>query len=116
DGFEPKLLKGPGTFVAALVRLREVIPDLSVLLTGPARGYVRRELEGLGIPYQHVLVSSRDELGPAYHGVDVCLVTSRQEGGPKAVLEAMAAGVPLVSTCVGQATELVREGENGLLA
>src|SRR5207247_5767707 len=66
--------------------------------------------------YQHVLVSSRDELGRAYHGVDVCLVTSRQEGGPKAVLEAMAAGVPLVSTRVGQATELVREGENGLLA
>jgi glycosyltransferase involved in cell wall biosynthesis len=116
DGLEPKLLKGPDTFVAVVARLREAIPELSVLLTGPARGYVRRELERLGLPYRHVVLSSRDELASAYHAVDVCLVTSRQEGGPKAVLEAMATGVPLVTTRVGQATELVRDGENGLLA
>lgn len=116
DGLEPKLLKGPDTFVAVVERLRDVIPELSVLLTGPARGYVRRELERLGIPHDHVVLSSRDDLARAYHGVDVCLVTSRQEGGPKAVLEAMATGVPLVTTRVGQAAELVRDGENGLLA
>jgi glycosyltransferase involved in cell wall biosynthesis len=43
-------------------------------------------------------------------------VTARQEGGPKAVLEAMATGVPLVTTRVGQAPEIVVHGENGLLA
>ena len=53
---------------------------------------------------------------PAPTEVDVYLVTSRQEGGPKAALEAMATGVPLVSTRVGQAQELVEDGENGLLA
>ncbi len=116
DGVQPKLLKGPDTLVTVVERLLEAIPELSVLLTGPARGYVRRELERLGIPHSHALLSSRAELGRTYHGVDVCLVTSRQEGGPKAVLEAMASGVPLVSTRVGQATELVRHGENGLLA
>ena len=116
EGLEPKLLKGPDTFVAVVSRLREIIPDLSVFLTGPARGYVRGELERLGIAYEHDLLSSRAELGQAYQRVDVCLVTSRQEGGPKTVLEAMASGVPLVSTRVGQATELVRDGENGLLA
>jgi len=116
DGLEPKLIKGPDTFVAVVSRLREVIPELSVLLTGPARGYVRRELERLGIPHRHLLVESRDELVHAYHSVNVCLVTSRQEGGPKAVLEAMASGVPFVSTRVGQAGELVVHGENGLLA
>jgi glycosyltransferase involved in cell wall biosynthesis len=116
EGLEPKLLKGPDTFVAVVARLHESIPHLSVLLTGPARGYVRRELERLGVPYRHLLVDSRDELARAYHGVDVCLVTSRQEGGPKAVLEAMATGVPLVTTRVGQATELVADGQNGLLA
>ena len=116
EGDEPKLLKGPDTFVAVVARLRETIPELSVLLTGPARGYVRRELELLGIRYRHVLLSSRDELGRAYRDADVCLVTSRQEGGPKAVLEAMGSGVPLVTTKVGQAAELVRDGHNGLLA
>jgi glycosyltransferase involved in cell wall biosynthesis len=116
DGLEPKSIKGPDVFVAVVARLRERIRDLAVLLTGPARGYVRRELERLGVPHHHLLLSSREELGLAYHDVDVCLVTSRQEGGPKAALEAMASGVPFVSTRVGQAAELVRDGENGLLA
>lgn len=116
DGLEPKLLKGPDTFAAVVARARAAIPELFVLLTGPARGYVRRELERLGVPHRHLLLQSRDELVRAYHAVDLCLVTSRQEGGPKAVLEAMATGVPLVSTRVGQATELVVDGENGLLA
>jgi glycosyltransferase involved in cell wall biosynthesis len=116
EGNEPKLLKGPDTFVAVVARLRERIPELSVVLTGPARGYVRRELERLGIPHRHRQLDSRDELARTYHDADVCLVTSRQEGGPKAVLEAMATGVPLVSTRVGQAAELVRDGLNGLLA
>jgi glycosyltransferase involved in cell wall biosynthesis len=116
EGLEPKLLKGPDTLVAVVARLRERIPELSVLLTGPARGYVRAELERLGVDYEHRLLASRRELGLAYGDVDVCLVTSRQEGGPKAVLEAMASGVPVVSTRVGQAAELVADGENGLLA
>jgi glycosyltransferase involved in cell wall biosynthesis len=116
EGKEPKLLKGPDTFVAVVAQLRDRIPELSVLLTGPARGYVRGELERLGVPHRHLVARSRDELAHAYHDVDVCLVTSRQEGGPKAVLESMATGVALVTTRVGQATELVVDGENGLLA
>jgi glycosyltransferase involved in cell wall biosynthesis len=115
EGLEPKVVKGPDMLVAALSQLRETIPELFVLLTGPARGYVRMELERLKIPYLHALLASRDELARAYHALNVYVVTSRQEGGPKAVLESMAAGVPLVSTRVGQASELVVHGDNGLL-
>jgi glycosyltransferase involved in cell wall biosynthesis len=116
EGLEPKLLKGPDTFVAVVARVQERLPNLSVLVTGPARGYVRRALDELGVPYRHVLATTRSDLGRAYRDVDVCLVTSRQEGGPKSVLEAMASGVPVVSTRVGQAAELIADGENGLLA
>jgi glycosyltransferase involved in cell wall biosynthesis len=116
DGVEPKLVKGPDTLVATLARVREAVPELFVLLTGPARGYVRRELGRLRIPSAHRYLQSRDELAGAYHALDVCLVTSRQEGGPKAVLESMASGVPLVTTRVGQAAELVVHEDNGLLA
>jgi glycosyltransferase involved in cell wall biosynthesis len=115
EGLEPKLVKGPHILVLTLERLHASVPELFVLLTGPARGYVRRELERLGIPHRHVYLASRDELARAYYALDVCLVTSRQEGGPKAVLESMATGVPLVTTSVGQAPELVVDGENGLL-
>jgi glycosyltransferase involved in cell wall biosynthesis len=115
EGMEPKLVKGPDVLVDALSELRRSAPELMVLLTGPARGYVRRELERRSIPYTHVVAGSRRELADAYHALDVCLVPSRQEGGPKAALESMAAGVPLVSTRVGQAQELVTDGDNGLL-
>ncbi len=115
EGLEPKLVKGPDVLVATLERLREAAPELWVLLTGPARGYVRGELERRGIPYRHLLARSSAELARAYQALDVYLVCSRQEGGPKAALEAMASGVPLVSTRVGQAQELVEDGRDGLL-
>jgi glycosyltransferase involved in cell wall biosynthesis len=84
-------------------------------LTGPARGYVRRELERRSIPYAHVLAESRGELARAYQALDAYVVASRQEGGPKGALEALASGIPLVTTRVGQAQELVTDGANGLL-
>jgi glycosyltransferase involved in cell wall biosynthesis len=115
EGLEPKLVKGPDVLVTALERLHVLAPELVVLLTGPARGYVRRELERLRIPHRHVLARSRAELARAYQALDVYLVASRQEGGPKATFEAMASGVPLVTTRVGQAQELVEHGRNGLL-
>ena len=116
EGNAPKLVKGPDVLVAALERVRERAPELHVVVTGPARGYVRGELEGRGIPYRHVFAESRGELARAYHALDAYLVASRQEGGPKAVLESMATGTPLVTTKVGQAQELVEDGRNGLLA
>lgn len=116
EGNEPKQIKAPDTLVATLERLRTDMPELVVLLTGPARGYVLRELERSGIPYRHVQLLPRDRLALAYHALDVYLVTSRQEGGPKSVLESMAAGVPLVTTRVGQAPTLVEDDVNGLLA
>lgn len=115
DGTEPKLIKGPDVLVAALEVVRANVPELVVLLTGPARGYVRAELERRGIPYRHVLAGSRADLCRAYHALDVYVVPSRQEGGPKGVLEAMASGVPLVSTRVGQTPDIVESRRNGLL-
>jgi glycosyltransferase involved in cell wall biosynthesis len=116
EGVEPKPVKGPDVLVATLARARPSVPELFVLLTGPARGYVRRGLQGHGIPYRHVPLASRDGLALAYHALDAYVVASRQEGGPKSALESMATGVPLVATRVGQVPELARDGENALLA
>lgn len=116
EGLEPKTIKGPDVLVAALERIHADAPELVVLLTGPARGFVRDALERAGIRHRHVFLEHRDGLPRAYHALDAYLVASRQEGGPKSILEALATGIPFVSTRAGQVPELVRDGVNGLLA
>ena len=115
EGLEPKLVKGPDVLVAAIERVAAETGGVHVLLTGPARGYVRSELTRRGIPCRHVLAEGRTELARAYQALDVYLVASRQEGGPKGVLESLASGVPLVTTRVGQAQEIVADGRNALV-
>jgi glycosyltransferase involved in cell wall biosynthesis len=114
-GDEPKLVKGPDVLLDALRVLRERRPELHVLLSGPARGFVRAGLQRLGIPYVHREVDRYEEIASLYLALDAYAVPSRQEGGPKGVLESMASGVPVVSTRVGQAAEMIRDGENGWL-
>ena len=113
DGNEPKLEKGPDVFLSVIDRLRRDIPDLFVLLSGPARGYVQAGLRKLGVPFAHRFLEDPRTLAPLYHAIDVYLVASRQEGGPKAILESMSAGIPVVTTRVGQAMDLVEHARNG---
>jgi len=115
EGLDPKMIKGPDVFLKTVEILKSRVPELFVLLTGPARGYVKSGLEHLGVPYRHFYPKDYSEIGDYFQALDLYIVASRQEGGPKAVLESMASGVPLVTTRVGQATELVKHGENGWL-
>jgi len=113
EGNTPKLIKGPDTFLKVVTILRESVPDLFVLLSGPARGFVKNGLEKAKIPYKHIYLKDYPEINELYQCLDLYIVASREEGGPKAVLEAMACGIPLVTTKVGQAMDLVHPGENG---
>jgi glycosyltransferase involved in cell wall biosynthesis len=113
EGVEPKLIKGPDVLLHVLAMVKPHIPNLMVLLTGPSRGFVKRGLDQLGIPHVHVHLEKYRDIAACYHAIDAYVVPSRQEGGPKGVLEAMASGVPLVTTRVGQAMDLVQHGSNG---
>jgi glycosyltransferase involved in cell wall biosynthesis len=114
SGDSPKLIKGPDVFLAAVERLSKDLP-VFVLLGGPARGYVRSGLERLGIRYAYHYAPDRDELAKLYHPLDLYLVTSREEGGPMALMESMSSHVPVVSTRVGMAPDLIEDGVNGAL-
>jgi len=116
EGTTAKRIKGPDVLIETLARVKAQVPELFVLLSGPARGFVKNGLSAAGIPFLHATTQSQADVPALYHALDVYLVSSRQEGGPKAILESMASGVPIVSTRVGQATDLVRHGETGWLA
>jgi glycosyltransferase involved in cell wall biosynthesis len=116
EGLEPKLIKGPDVFLDSIRELKAQIPELYVLLSGPARGYVKVGLGAMQVPYSHLYLDSYPQIGELFQALDLYLVTSRQEGGPKAILESMASGVPIISTRVGQATDLIQHGQNGWLA
>ena len=115
EGLEPKGVKGPDVFVEVVEKLNRRY-NIFVLLLGPARGYVKKELEKRKIPYKHVYLKNYFDVARHYRALDMYLITSREEGGPKAVLEAIASGIPLVSTKVGMAPEVIKDGYNGFLA
>lgn len=116
EGMEPKLIKGPDLLVQALAKAYAHIPNLHVLLSGPARGYVKKGLEQANIPYHHTYVRRYEDVTLLYHSLDGYLISARDEGGPKGFLESLASGIPCISTRVGQVEDLAQDNTTALLA
>jgi len=116
DGMEPKHVKGPDLFLEVIARLRRQVPRLAVVLTGPARGFVKAGLQKLRVPFVHRFVADYWELVPYYQALDLYIIASRCEGGPKSLVECWATGVPVVSTRMGMPADWIRQGQNGFLA
>jgi glycosyltransferase involved in cell wall biosynthesis len=116
EGNEPKLRKGPDVFLEVIKKLSLRYNHLFVLLTGPARGYVRHGLENIGVPYLHHILPEYYDIIPYYHALDLYIIPARFEGGPSSLLESWATGIPLISTKVGIPADLIKHGVNGMLA
>ncbi len=114
EGLEPKWIKGPDIFVKVVSQIAKK-RKIHCLLTGPARGYVKRELEIAGVTFTHRFLKNYFDIVDYYNCLDLYLVTSREEGGPKALMESMATGIPLISTKCGMAPDMIVNSENGLL-
>jgi glycosyltransferase involved in cell wall biosynthesis len=95
---------------AALVRAIKAIPEAQLVLVG--QGDLRSELEGL--PRVHLL-GVRDDIPEILAASDIFALSSDWEGLPLALIEAMAAGLPVVATAVGCVPEVVEDGVSGLL-
>ena len=64
----------------------------------------------------HTQLGQLHEILGLYHALDLYLIASRCEGGPLALGESWATGVPVVSTRMGMPADRIEHGNNGLLA
>jgi glycosyltransferase involved in cell wall biosynthesis len=107
--------KGHDIAARAVRALREEYPNLKLLVLGdgPNRAEIERQLEVAGDAV--VMAGFRDDVLAVLDGVDVLVHPSRVDAFPTALLEALAAGIPVVATAVGGIPEIVADGETGLL-
>ncbi len=115
EGDFPKFVKGPDIFCEVVDKLKEKYP-IFILLSGPARGYVKKRLYSSGIPFRHVYLKNYLNMARLYRALDLYIVSSRAEGGPKALLESFASGVPLASTDVGMVHDIAKNGYNAMVS
>ncbi|MEP7116639.1 MAG: glycosyltransferase family 4 protein [Acidobacteriota bacterium] len=105
--------KGHDVLVAALARLRHLSWHLtcagSQTLHPPTTAKVQAQLHALGLVDRVTLAGELDEaaLAAAYDRADLFVLATRHEGYGMAVAEALACGVPVVSTATGGISELV---------
>ena len=83
---------------------------------GPTRPAIETEIEQLQLRPYIRLLGLRHDVPHLLAAADLFLLTSISEGIPLTVIEAMAAGLPVVSTNVGGLPEVVVERETGLMA
>jgi glycosyltransferase involved in cell wall biosynthesis len=108
--------KGIDVFTEAVVELNRHAHKLTVLIVGPGWKALLDSLRAAGVHcIGRPFITSQEELARMYHALDFYWVTARVEGGPVPLLEAMSSEVCCLTTPVGIAREIVRDGENALM-
>jgi glycosyltransferase involved in cell wall biosynthesis len=106
----PTLLRA---FAAAAPRLPGAA--LQLIGDGPLRAELQALAASLGIASRVLFAGWRHDLANVYGASDVVVLTSRSEGTPVALIEALAAGRPVIATAVGGVPDVVQHGVSGLL-
>jgi glycosyltransferase involved in cell wall biosynthesis len=113
------------TLVSAVGLLPRGGVELQILGDGPQRTTIEQQIRRLGLENAVVLVGTVDDVPERLIEADIFVLSSRSEGMPMSILEAMAAGLPVVASDVGgiremiasdEAQFLVRPGDAGALA
>jgi glycosyltransferase involved in cell wall biosynthesis len=111
--------KGHADLIYAMSVLRELDSELRFKLLivgeGPEQANLSRAVTERNLASQVVFVGHVTDVAPFYAIADVLALPSHSEGSPNVLLEAMAAGVPVVATSVGGVPEIATTEENALL-
>ena len=111
-------VKGHRTLVEAIAAVHARRPDARFALVGdgPERAFLEQRIAALGLAGTVTLLGTRYDVPAILARADAACLPSLAEGLPNAIMEAMAAGLPVVATAVGGSPELVIPGETGQLA
>ena len=110
--------KALDVLIAALAKIEPGIKWRLILVgDGPERAALAGDAARLGVADRIELRGwvAKDALPEIYRGADIFVLPSRDEGMPNALLEAMAAGLPVVATRIAGSAEVVIDQETGLL-
>ena len=116
-------LKGHLHFIKAMARISRLVPRLKIWIVGDAPASKEAYKEELQILVRRLglwhctefLGTQRDVPGILEHLDLVVLATTTHEAFGRVVVEAQAAGVPVVATKVGGVIDIIEDGKNGLL-
>ncbi|MCJ7837938.1 MAG: glycosyltransferase family 4 protein [Burkholderiales bacterium] len=108
--------KGHRYLVEAFAGLKQKEARLLIVGDGPGRENLREQVARLGLEARVLMPGNQAEVTPWLQALDVFALPSyANEGVPQALMQAMAAGVPVISTPVGSIDELVRHEDTGLM-
>ncbi len=109
--------KGQEYLVKAIPRVLEEIPSARFFIVGGGElmSDLRSLAATLGIKDQLVFTGFRQDVGDFYALADLFVMSSVQEGLGTAVLDALAMEKPVVATCAGGISEIIKDGETGRL-
>jgi glycosyltransferase involved in cell wall biosynthesis len=109
--------KDHATWLRAVALVARQVPDVDFLIVGegPQRPELERLAQALGVAERVRFLGLRHDVPALLAGADVATLTSRWEGLPNVVIEAMAMGAAVVATDVGGCGELVGDDEAGRL-
>ncbi len=110
-------IKDLPTLVRAFARVVVTLPASILLIVGdgPLHQAIEQTIAACGLSQRVRLLGWREDLDRVYATLDVGVLSSRNEGTPVALIEAMAAGRPVVATRVGGVADVVADGETGLV-
>jgi len=110
-------VKGHRFFLEAAARVIDKEPkaQLALIGDGPLKGDIEDQAARLGIKERVHMLGDRTDAARLVAAFDLLVLASLHEGLPNAVMEAMAAGVPVVATAVGGTKELITDGKTGYL-
>lgn len=110
-------IKDHATLLRAMAKLAPQWPRLRLVIVGDGslREALRVQASELGIADAVRFAGLRPQHPSFHHLFDISLLSSISEGSPNSLVEAMAAGRPIVASRVGGVPDAVHDGENGLL-